>query len=128
MLRMEFEPQWVRGVAALYSSAHNQVLIGGARGERFALSRSVRHGCPLAPFLFLFFAEAMSSYLAARDVGLQGLSLPIREEELLDAEFADDTAMFLRGCAANLTRFQHALECFCLASGKFRWIPDGIVV
>ena len=88
MLRMGFTPQWIRGVAAMYNSAHSQVLVGGARGDRFALSRSVRQGCPLAPFLFLFFAEAMSGYLSAQDVGLQGLSLPIRDEELLDSEFA----------------------------------------
>ena len=122
MLRMGFTPQRIRGVATMYSSAHSQVLVGGARGDRFALSRSARQGCPLAPFLFLFFAEAMSGYLTAQDVGLQGLSLSIRDEELLDSKFADDTAMYLQGYEANLMRFQQALECFCQASGaQINW-------
>ena len=105
MLRMGFEPLWVRGVAALYSTAHSQVLLGGAKGERFALSRSVRQGCPVAPFLFLFFAEAMSFFLIAQGTRLQGLRMPVREEALLDAEFADDTVIYLHGHEANLTRF-----------------------
>ena len=122
MLRMGFPAPWVRGVSALYTSAHSQVLMAGGCGERFALTRSVRQGCPLAPTLFLFFAEAMSSFLASQEVGLQGLRLPIREEELLDAEFADDTAMYLQGQLANLRCFERALETFCDASGaQINW-------
>lgn len=54
----------------------------------------------------------MSSFLTAQDIGLQGLRLPLREEELLDAEFADDTAVYLHGQEANSSRFQTALEQF----------------
>ena len=105
MLWMGFPAPWVWGVSALYTSAHSQVLMAGGSGERFALTRSVRQGCPLAPTLFLFFVEAMSSFLASQEVGLQGLRLPIREEELLDAEFADDTAMYLQGQRGQLAVF-----------------------
>ena len=53
---------------------------------------------------------------------MQGLRLPWREEELLDSEFADDTAAYLHGHEANLVRFQLALEQFCDASGaKINW-------
>ena len=122
MLRMGFPPVWIRGVSALYRTAHSQVLLAGDRGERFALSRSVRQGCPLAPTLFLFFAEAMSSFWGSQGIGLTGLRLPVREEDLLDAEFADDTAVYLQGQDANLARFQEALERFCDASGaKINW-------
>ena len=65
MLCMGFPDSWVRGVASMFKTAHNQVLLAGDRGEHFSISRSVRHGCPLAPTLFLFFAEAMSSFLVA---------------------------------------------------------------
>ena len=75
------------------------------------------------PTLFLFFAEAMSSFLTAQDTGLQGLHLPSREEmELLDSEFVDDTTTYLHGHEANLARFQLALEQFCDTSGaKINW-------
>ena len=60
----------------------------------------------------------MSSYLGDHDIGLQGLHLPMREEELLDAEIADDTAIFLAGGQEeNLSCFQRVLETFCDAFG-----------
>lgn len=42
MLKMGFSEPWIRGVAAMYRSAHSQVLLAGGRGERFSISRSVR--------------------------------------------------------------------------------------
>ena len=65
MTCMGFPTEWIRGVASLYRSAHSQVLVAGGRGERFSISRSIWQGCPLAPTLFLFFAEAMSLDLIA---------------------------------------------------------------
>ncbi|KAI5084822.1 hypothetical protein GOP47_0000991 [Adiantum capillus-veneris] len=84
MLCMGFEAGWIQGVSALYSTTHSQVLMARGRGPRFELLRSIRQGCSLAPFLFLFFAEAMSIYLTTEDIGLRGLQLPIRGEELPD--------------------------------------------
>ena len=115
--RFSFEEQWIRGVATLYRSASSHVLLAGGRGPSFNLSRSVRQGCPLAPFLFLFFVEVMCTFLVAEDVGLRGLQMPIQEEALLDAEFADDTSLYLQGHEANLVRAEHAIETFCTASG-----------
>ena len=91
-------------------------------GPRFQLSRSVRQGCLLALTLFLFFVEAMSWYPSSCEVGLQGLRLPIRGEDLLDAEFADDTAMYLDGTMPNLLWFHEAMKFFCAALGaKINW-------
>ena len=67
MACMRFPFEWIRGVASLYRSAHSQILVAGDQGERFNISRSIRQGCPLAPTLFLFFVEAMSSFLVAQD-------------------------------------------------------------
>eukprot|EP00250_Pteridium_aquilinum_P034466 c7632_g1_i2 orf=2-268(-) len=58
--------------------------------------------------------EAMSSYLSAHEVGLQGLRLTIGGEELLDAEFANDTAMHLHGHEANLRRSLWSADQLCL--------------
>ena len=41
--------------------------------------------------------------------------MPIRGEELLDAEFADDTSLYLHGQEANLRRAECAIESFCAA-------------
>ena len=153
MLRMGFEASWIRGVSALYSTARSQVLMAGGRGPLFELTRSVRQGCPFAPFLFLFFAEALSMYLTAEEVGLRGIQLPVRGEDLVDSKFADDTGLYLHGQEANLERAEQSLQVFCEASGAlinwrktvafwisssptpawspapgFRWIPPGTAV
>jgi hypothetical protein len=153
LLHLGFEWNWVKGIAALYSSATSRVLLAGDKGPSFQLSRSVRQGCPLAPFLFLFFAEAMSSYLLAQDVGIKGITIPLTTKEVLDAEFADDTCLFLTGHNNNLLKAEQAIQEFCLASGarinwnktvglwisqsdppswlpdpNFRWIPKGTAI
>lgn len=65
-------------------------------GESFGMERSVRQGCPLAPYMFLFFAEAMAHYLRARTAGLHSVRLPIKDDsELLDLEYADNSALYV---------------------------------
>ncbi|MCO5601646.1 hypothetical protein L7F22_055769 [Adiantum nelumboides] len=64
--RMGFPEAWIRGVSALYRSASSAVTIGGHVGRTFQLSRSVRQGCPLAPYLFLFVAETMPDFIRAQ--------------------------------------------------------------
>ena len=70
MLCMGFQNSWIRGVAAMFKTAHSQVLLAGDKGDRFSISRSIQQGFPLAPTLFLFFAEAMSSFLVAQETRL----------------------------------------------------------
>ena len=96
MLRMGFPQRWITGVSALYRSGSAAVTIGGHVERRFALTRSVRHGCPLAPDLFLFFAETMSLFLRGHAPKIHGLRMPIEgSEDLLDQEYVDDTLLFL---------------------------------
>lgn len=77
----------------------------------------MHQGCPLAPFLFFFVAEAISSYLQDHDTHLQGLQLPIHTvKELLEAEFANDTAAYLIGPDENLRHFAATIKEFYLAS------------
>lgn len=53
---------------------------------------------------------------------MQGLRLPIHEEELSDSEFADGTTMYLRGHEANLRHFESNIGVFCDASGaQINW-------
>jgi hypothetical protein len=65
-----FKEIWIKGIAPLYILATSRVLLGGEKRPIFHLTRSVRQGCPLAPFLFLLFAEAMSVFLNAEASGM----------------------------------------------------------
>ena len=119
---MVFSEKWIKAVVAMYTNASSKVILFEGKAHSVRLSRSVRQGCPMAPYLFLFFAEAMSSYLSATSLGIQGLCLPNMSEELLDSEFADNTSLYVRGTHDNLTRLQNALEKVCLGLGaKLNW-------
>lgn len=53
MGRMGFEDTWIQRVMALNRNASATIIINGEQSEAFNLQRSVRQGCPLAPYLFL---------------------------------------------------------------------------
>ncbi len=119
MLCLEFDKSWIFGISALYRNAYSRVILAGDVGNSFLITRSVRQGCPLAPFLYLFFTEALHTYINAQVTGIRGLIMPSSEEEILDAEFADDTTLYLDGDISNLNRARSSLSTFCCASGAF---------
>ena len=76
----------------------------------------------MAPFLFLIYVEAMSTFLRSETAGIQGLSIPNTHESLVDSDFVDDTALYVKGTEENLYRVEHALTTFCLGSGaRLNW-------
>lgn len=108
MVRMGLTTSENMGSQPFSPFAQSQVLVGGEKGDRFALSRLVHKESLLAPYLLLFFTKAMSIYLTTHDFGLEGLSLLLSGNALLDLEFTNDTAIYLRGHKDNLT---HCLHC-----------------
>ncbi|MCO5604157.1 hypothetical protein L7F22_058318 [Adiantum nelumboides] len=120
---MGFRKAWIREVSALYRFSSSSVTIGGHVGRRFELSRFVRQGCPLAPYLFLFVAETMSDFIRLHQSSLRGLLMPISDEpELIDQEYADDTLLFLHYTHDALDTIWYALEVYCVASGaRINW-------
>ena len=122
MHRLGFKATWIKGVSSLYRNAYSQVLMAGGIGPRFNITRSVRQGCPLAPFFLLLFVEAMHAFLSAQSTGLCGITLPIEGEENLDSEFADDTTLYVEGSLTNLLQVQEVLLQFCTASeARLNW-------
>ncbi|MCO5600623.1 hypothetical protein L7F22_054738 [Adiantum nelumboides] len=118
--RMGFLDAWIRGIFALYRSASAAVTIGGHVGWTFALSRIVRQGCPLAPYLFLFFAETMVLYLRGRTPQIQGLHMHVdASPNLVEQEYVDDTMIFCQYDSDTLDRLQSTL-CFLLC----QWFLD----
>ncbi|MCO5591744.1 hypothetical protein L7F22_045736 [Adiantum nelumboides] len=115
--KMDFPQPCILGIFALYRSATAAVTIGGHVGQRFTLSHSVRQHCPLAPYLFLFFAKTMALYLRGRIPQLQSLHMPV-SPDLLEQEYVNDTMLFYQYAPDTLDSLQSALLVFCCASGS----------
>ncbi|KAH7306933.1 hypothetical protein KP509_22G037900 [Ceratopteris richardii] len=100
--------------------------MAGKIGSRFQLTRSVWQRCPLTPFLFLFFAEAIACFLYAPQTDLRGLKLPFSNSKLIEAEFVDDTTLYLQGEVENLRKAEQAVNMFCNGSGAGKQLGANI--
>jgi hypothetical protein len=90
--------------------------LNGITSEAFKLSRLVRQGYPLAPFLYLFVADCLG-YLLEKTDNVQGITLPGNETSITDCEFADDTNLYLEGSQENLSNVKTVLDIFALTAG-----------
>ena len=51
-------------------------------------------------------------------IGIRGVRLPIRDDsELSDAEYADDTVLYVQDDEMTLERVRLALEVLCMVAG-----------
>jgi hypothetical protein len=105
----------------LYREASSAIKVNGVVGPTVQLARSVRQGCPLAPYLFIIATDILGYMLANPRHRIKGLTLP-KGGKIRDQTFADDTALYLKGDQENLDRAQGVLEVLCKASrARINW-------
>jgi hypothetical protein len=113
-----FPPFFCNVVKMLLKDAYAQVDVNGSLSAPFPLGRSIRQGCPLAPALFVISSEAL--YYILRDSTLspivKGITLP-DNNELINCQFADDTAIFFEASESNFDAMISKLNFFCKISG-----------
>jgi hypothetical protein len=63
LAKLGFCSQWIRWVHSLYCSASSAIKLNGVIGNNFPLARSVRQGCPLAPYLFILATDVFGHML-----------------------------------------------------------------
>jgi hypothetical protein len=61
--KLGFNDTWVKWVRTLYHEASSAIKINGEAGLVFQLTRSVRQGCPLAPYLFILVTDVLGHML-----------------------------------------------------------------
>jgi hypothetical protein len=97
------------------------VKVNGELGEDFRFARSVRQGCPLAPYLFILATDLLGHMLDDPKHEIKGLHLP-KGGCVRDQTFADNTPLYLKGSPSNLSKARVVLKLFCLASkAKVNW-------
>ena len=116
MAKMGFHNKWIEQVMSLNENAAAAVIVNGEISKTFRLQRSVRQGCPLAPYLFLLTVDVLGQMLQHPGCGVQGLRLPDRTM-ITNQMFADDTLLLLDGNRENLDRALSVINRFGAASG-----------
>ena len=84
-----------RWVSIFYSNTESAVLKNGFCTNYFHLSRGVRQGCPLSPYLFVLAVELLACKIR-QDKEIQGIK--IFGNELKLSQFADDTTLLNSNC------------------------------
>lgn len=116
MHKMGFADIWIQQVMALSANASATVIVNGVQSSPFQLQRSVRQGCPLAPYLFLLTVDVLGQMLQHPACNVQGLKLP-DNTIITNQMFADDTLLLLDGTPTNLDRAISVIHKFGAASG-----------
>ena len=102
---------WIRlGYTDISSCVQNN----GWTSDFFSLSREVRQGCPLTPYLFIFCAEVLGNSVR-NDTRIQGIK--VLDTECKISQHADDSTFILDGSQSSFSRSLYLLDTFALISG-----------
>ncbi|GMI67616.1 hypothetical protein HRI_000430900 [Hibiscus trionum] len=116
---MGFGSRWCGWIKECLESARISVLVNGSHTKTFSISKGLRQGWPMSPFLFNVVAEALSSFLSkAISKGLfNRFRIGTEALELSHLQFADDLIIFCGNSEAQVRNVVRLLKGFELASG-----------
>ena len=114
-----FGDSFIRWFNTLYKDASSCVINNGNFTSFFNVSRGVRQGDPLSPYLFIIALECLSAALKY-DKDITGIT--INDSEYLLEQFADDMTLMLDGSKRSLRQTLKILVSFESCSGlKCNW-------
>ena len=92
LLRLGFQQSWVDLIMECVTSVSYSILVNGELEGMIYLSRGIRQGDPLSPYLFLFWVEGLNAILrkAAIAEEIEGFSLCRRGPKITHIFFTDD--------------------------------------
>ncbi|KAJ9543814.1 hypothetical protein OSB04_023521 [Centaurea solstitialis] len=111
--------EWCDWIYRCISSASVSILVNGSPSDEFSMSRGLRQGDPLSPFLFLIVGEALQVLtLEACEKGLyKGIKLASSNRNLSLIQYADDALFFGKWSKRNVSNLLKMLNCFKEVSG-----------
>ncbi|GKV31852.1 hypothetical protein SLEP1_g40514 [Rubroshorea leprosula] len=119
MEKMGFDKVWREWMAECLRSNTLSVLVNGSATKEFSMSRGLRQGDPLSPFLFLMVAEALNGLTStAIEKGyFCGVKIGDGELEISHLQFADDTIFMGEATEDNIWMIKCIMRAFELVSG-----------
>ena len=120
MTRMGFAEKWVALMMECISTVSYSILINGEPTPIIHLTRGIRQGDPLSPYLFLFCTEGLHSLLQhSADSGqIRGVSICKLGPRLTHLFFADDSLLFCRSTISECQKIQESLSSYEKAYGQ----------
>ncbi|GJU13397.1 RNA-directed DNA polymerase, eukaryota [Tanacetum coccineum] len=112
-----FGPKWRSWIQGCLNSVMGSILINGSLTSEFKLSKGLKHGDPLSPFLFILIMESL--HLSYNNVVNAGLYNGIHNDYSLSLShlfYADDVIFVGKWNLSNLSTIVNILKWFCLAS------------
>ena len=95
--KFNFGPSFITWITAFYSNISSCVMNNGFITQPFKLSRGVRQGDPLSPYLFILVLETLAIHIR-NDECIKGINVDGHEIKLII--FADDLTVFLKDSAS----------------------------
>ncbi|KAJ9555174.1 hypothetical protein OSB04_009788 [Centaurea solstitialis] len=117
--QMHFGVKWRSWIKGCLNSARASVLVNSSPTSEFPLSRGLRQGDPLSPFLFIIAMEGLHVAMleATRKNLFNGIRLPNNGPMLSHLLFADDVMFLGKWTDLNAINLKWILNCFHLVSG-----------
>lgn len=118
--KLGFRPIFCRWVKILCKDAGAEIHMNGELTKLIKLFRSIRQGCPLAPYLFVLVAD-LFILMVKTSKEIRGLTLP-SGAELRAVAVADDNQVISIRTVVSLNACAIVIRVFCLIFGmKVNW-------
>lgn len=117
--QMGFGCRWRKWIHGCLSSSRASVLVNGSPTKEFDISKGVRQGDPLSPFLFIIAMEGINVAMAeAKEKGFfSGIHIPNNGPNISHLLYADDALFIGEWSRPNLKNLARILRCFHVTSG-----------
>ena len=111
--KFNFGPSFIAWITTFYSDISSSVMNNGFATQPFKLSRGVRQGDPLSPYLFILVLETLAINIR-NDIKIGGIKIDNQELKLVI--FADDLTVFLKD-KESFYQLSNTLHTFGVYSG-----------
>nr|XP_023877746.1 uncharacterized protein LOC111990191 [Quercus suber] len=120
MRRMGFDEKWIRLMMICITTVSYSILVNGEPTSMIVLTRGIRQGDPLSPFLFLLCTEGLNGLIsqAANRGDIKGFALSRNSLRLTHLLFADDSLLFCKATEQECNNILGILEVYGSCSGQ----------